>query len=847
MGRRQCTFRALQVTEYNLGESIAGAVRMLLSAELLLHAVLDMLSRQFAGWIVDDQSYRTMQCLLVITIVLFGILAPLCGKYRVLACAGFEVGFLSLGGWYGWRHLEQFEKGIFGLCGDYLVAWNAYYKTNYIVEYDRAEMSRTLGFLVLVFVLVFLILRYVTGVRWLMLIPPLGVLALGLFVDRLAGWEGLACFFVGTLALYSGPGERAKTLFAPVNYKKSNYRSVLTYFLSIGLAAAEALAIVAVSGTLFAGLAGKIPEKTQGFMAFQNRLENRIQNLANRIQLPSGGEHLDNSTPRYTGEVVLTISADRVPLSNLYLPEFYSGTYRNGSWKQEKKKYRRMAADSGLDGDHLGTLLRQAGYEYLSTVPHLVFSYNANAEPEWVRHYTINYGDRRTTSAYIPYFADLSSLQDEVWVEDEGLVKKRRSADELSFDGWAGNTDILNMDILGETAGSKDAMDWYSGYVEEHYLGGSKLSAVKEYAQEERQWLDAYGFSMAYNDDSAEDVRMTNLYRLIMADEVRNQLAAHADYNLYLSDIPAGTDTVQYFLETGHEGYCMHFASAGTLILQELGIPARYASGYIVKRDAFREIFHEGALAKVYDRNAHAWVEIYMENIGWVPVEMTPGYETEESELPTDLGKQDELQQRHEERLRQEDSQAKTPRKELQRPEETQEPRSEEHETERKTQEPAGSGAGNGSGTGFPWELLARIAGLGVLVLAVLCAAVFAVRLGIRRYRQALWEEIQRKQNRRAVMRINRRIYRRLQGGGIRSTGHIRFAGHGSGRAGIQWLGITDAEYERKLARAYPSILLRDWTEYMRIVKKAAFSEEAILPQELTFCYQIYQTHRKKR
>lgn len=46
-------------------------------------------------------------------------------------------------------------------------------------------------------------------------------------------------------------------------------------------------------------------------------------------------------------------------------------------------------------------------------------------------------------------------------------------------------------------------------------------------------------------------------------------------------------DPVEYFLGTGKEGYCMHYASAATLILQELGVPARYASGFVVKQGLF--------------------------------------------------------------------------------------------------------------------------------------------------------------------------------------------------------------------------------------------------------------------
>ena len=54
------------------------------------------------------------------------------------------------------------------------------------------------------------------------------------------------------------------------------------------------------------------------------------------------------------------------------------------------------------------------------------------------------------------------------------------------------------------------------------------------------------------------------------------------------------------------------------------GIPARYAAGYMVQPSAFGR--QEDGLWKavVTDEAAHAWVEIFLEDYGWTPVEVTP-------------------------------------------------------------------------------------------------------------------------------------------------------------------------------------------------------------------------------
>lgn len=93
---------------------------------------------------------------------------------------------------------------------------------------------------------------------------------------------------------------------------------------------------------------------------------------------------------------------------------------------------------------------------------------------------------------------------------------------------------------------------------------------------------------------------------------------------------PAGADPVGYFLTGSRRGYCMHFASAAVLLLREMGVPARYASGYTADVEP-------GRRTDVPDYAAHAWVEVYVDGYGWYPVEVTPAaaftwYEQEEAE-----------------------------------------------------------------------------------------------------------------------------------------------------------------------------------------------------------------------
>lgn len=79
------------------------------------------------------------------------------------------------------------------------------------------------------------------------------------------------------------------------------------------------------------------------------------------------------------------------------------------------------------------------------------------------------------------------------------------------------------------------------------------------------------------------------------------------------------------FLTETREGSSVQYATALTLILRELGVPARYVEGYIATN--FESNGEKGGYSdELTDRNAHAWVEVYYPGYGWMTYEATPRY-----------------------------------------------------------------------------------------------------------------------------------------------------------------------------------------------------------------------------
>lgn len=92
-------------------------------------------------------------------------------------------------------------------------------------------------------------------------------------------------------------------------------------------------------------------------------------------------------------------------------------------------------------------------------------------------------------------------------------------------------------------------------------------------------------------------------------------------YSLQLGHVPPGLDPVDWFLFDAKIGYCEQFATAETLMLRSLGIPARLATGY--STGDYDPVLNQSI---VREHDAHAWVEVWFEGHGWVPVDPSPGF-----------------------------------------------------------------------------------------------------------------------------------------------------------------------------------------------------------------------------
>jgi hypothetical protein len=87
-------------------------------------------------------------------------------------------------------------------------------------------------------------------------------------------------------------------------------------------------------------------------------------------------------------------------------------------------------------------------------------------------------------------------------------------------------------------------------------------------------------------------------------------------YSLSTSPGTSGDKLVDFL--TQKRGYCEQYAGTMAVMVRAAGIPARVALGYTPGRK------QQNGSRLITSDDAHAWVEVYFQSLGWVPFDPTP-------------------------------------------------------------------------------------------------------------------------------------------------------------------------------------------------------------------------------
>lgn len=718
-------------------------------------------------------------------------------------------------------HGEEIRGGILAVFAHYVDAFNLYFKANLVIQGGMEEhLSMALGFCALLFFLPLFVLDYISESPQCFAILPLVSLSLAMYVGLVPGYAELGMAAMGIFMLF----RKRKN--------KGWIRNGLLSLLILG-------GLLLLSGALFAKRAEGMLVLSQRAKAYQKKLEKNVDSLLSGAYL-SQRKTVNNSRPRYLDAKIMTVRMQDQPEGNLYCKDFYGENYDGGKWQAAERDFRLACRENGISEGKAtaylaGTLFR--GKQLAKT------------------QYELRYFGILGSSMLLPYGANASQVKG-LRFKGDSIAEKGVTRRSVTFEGLTKNA-LSEAELSGMLYGwdpdeeERSFWEWHGDYANESAL------KVPEYVFQTEGYRSLMNLPQSVSAYRAP--QGSNEWRLALAESVRGWLITNCTYDWDLDGIEGGEDPIRYFLEEGRKGYCMHFASAGVLLLRSLGVPARYASGYVVKPASFERQEDGSYLAQVIDRNGHAWAEVYLDKIGWVPVEMTPGYEGNQAELPTSKAAQQERENQRVTREQESEVQESEEESEIASESEESEAESSQEESEPEETDPAeessqeasseesadpqeeslesgeeeslsseegyggllpGGAQGGRERKPVNWKLFGRIAlGLGML------AAAFGLILAWRRaYRRQLENALSNKYYKAAVLLMNRRNYQRLKRRGKLKNG-----------------GTTDRDYEDGLIQFLGEEKRDTVEDYMRIVKVAAFSRRRITREECNAVLRLYR------
>ena len=168
----------------------------------------------------------------------------------------------------------------------------------------------------------------------------------------------------------------------------------------------------------------------------------------------------------------------------------------------------------------------------------------------------------------------------------------------------------------------RDDESYYNAFV---YSQDTKLSGALETL-----------FRKELGDGGNREQGHTDYYTAIS--RIRSYLEKNLTYSTAADPYTGQGDFAEDFLTNTRIGHSVHYATVAALMFRYYGIPSRYVEGYLITPEDIKDK-NPGDTIEVPGKNGHAWTEIYMDGLGWVPVEMTPEYYNvmEEADLTAGL------------------------------------------------------------------------------------------------------------------------------------------------------------------------------------------------------------------
>lgn len=326
---------------------------------------------------------------------------------------------------------------------------------------------------------------------------------------------------------------------------------------------------------------------------------------------------------RYTGRIIADIESAPVS-STLYIRSWTGGAYEGNQWKDlpdsDYDNYQRLFSKNQGEWYDQGAWLMEVIARNPAISQNLLNYTDKSSIAEYKASFTLAAQYERSHFFLLPYDADFGA---KVFLYDRSP---------MSAEGKAYSTDLWQLPagaLLSLMSREAISDPYYRTYVE-----GERLYRAFAYSHYLTVPEDVKEIIASLHPMKEAKTLSEKRERI---EEIYDFLETNYTYTKNPGRTPTGKDFISYFLSESKKGYCTSFASAAVMLLRSAGIPARYAVGLSVSDEEINEapLAADGlhALA-VNDHHAHAWAEVYVDGLGWRPVEMTPGQGGGENPFP---------------------------------------------------------------------------------------------------------------------------------------------------------------------------------------------------------------------
>ena len=304
--------------------------------------------------------------------------------------------------------------------------------------------------------------------------------------------------------------------------------------------------------------------------------------------LPEGD--LTKPVPSADGtEAILSVTSDKT--DTLYLRGFVGDTYKNGTWSA-------LDAETAAAEKDLFYWLHENGF-----YPQSQFTLSAIQTAEYETE-TIQISNLSACSLYrYEPFSVLST--------NAGTSKNLLLPSVVETSGWNGEREYSYVVIADASTILPQILDALQQ--------GEPSSSYLQMESAYRDFVDSYALAVPqeFTDELGALLEETRK-NLNFSGELSKEQAQLCALS-FLETCFGGNTSLP--LDSTAKGTTYQYATVAALALRYYGIPARYVEGFTVRTT-------ENETASVTAENAGAWVEVYQDGVGWLPLALTPGLES---------------------------------------------------------------------------------------------------------------------------------------------------------------------------------------------------------------------------